>query len=120
ITTSGSSALETSFGHVLSLYQSMVRALAEPTSVDHQSVPQSTEKIPMKSTKSEFNVEVVKIGEILPHPNADRLDLAKFAGCTVVVKKDEFRAGDPAVHVPVDALVPVEHPAFRFLSSPRI
>lgn len=74
----------------------------------------------MRSTKSDFNVEVVKIREIQEHPNADRLELAKVAGFTVVVRKGEFQAGELAVHVPVGALVPVEHPAFGFLSSPRI
>lgn len=74
----------------------------------------------MKSTKSDFNVEVVKIGEVQNHPNADRLELARVAGFTVVVRKGEFQAGELAVHVPVGALVPLEHPAFSFLSSPRI
>lgn len=58
-----------------------------------------------------------------PHPNADRLELAKFemdsgpTGYTVVVQKDTYKRGDRAVYVSVDAIVPLNRPEFEFLGQ---
>lgn len=67
----------------------------------------------MSRDDSEFAVEVVRIRTIAPHPNADRLELAQFdrkdgpATYIVVVGKGEYKPGDLAVYVSVDAVVPL-------------
>lgn len=68
------------------------------------------------SNDSEAICEVVQITEILPHPNADKLEIAKFAtksgpsGYTCVIGKEQFRVGDLAVYCGVDCVVPLEQP----------
>lgn len=56
------------------------------------------------------------ITEILPHPNADRLALAKVLGWQVVVRKDEFKAGDIIVLVSIDTILP-DAPWSEFLKD---
>jgi tRNA-binding EMAP/Myf-like protein len=69
---------------------------------------------------SEFKVEVVRIGEIEKHPGADTLSITKvFGGYPVIFKTGEFKTGDLAVYVPVDALVPVAREAFNWLETKR-
>lgn len=46
------------------------------------------------------------ISELKPHPNADRLELAKVLGWQCVVKKGEFAVGDSVVFIPIDTLLP--------------
>ena len=57
---------------------------------------------------SEFKVEVVKIDRIVPHPNADRLDLVTFEGMgyQVVIAKGKFQIGDLAYYFPIDSVIP--------------
>jgi RNA ligase (TIGR02306 family) len=55
---------------------------------------------------SQIFAEVVAIDAIEPHPNADRLEVAKIKGATVVVGKDTFKAGEAVVYFPPDLLVP--------------
>lgn len=67
---------------------------------------------------SEFHIEVVKLGPVTAHPNAGSLDITSVhGGYPCIVKRGSFREGDLAVYVPVDALVPVENPAFSFLET---
>lgn len=73
---------------------------------------------------TEFTCEVVRITRIVPHPNADRLEIARFelslAGETtyeVIVQKGEYKAGDLAVYFSVDCLLPLSHPDFAFLKQ---
>lgn len=74
-------------------------------------------------TDTEFACEVVRITELLPHPNADRLELARFemasgpSDYTVVVRKGEYWVGDKAVYLSVDCVVPLDHKAFKFLGE---
>lgn len=70
------------------------------------------------STKSDFNVEVVRITAVTAHPNADRLDvLSTTAGYPVLDTRGKYAVGDLAVYVPVDAIVPLSNPAFAFLGT---
>lgn len=55
---------------------------------------------------STHRVEVVKIDEIVPHSNADRLEIAKISGWQVVTGKGNFRAGQMALYIPVDSVLP--------------
>ena len=59
---------------------------------------------------------IQKIREILPHNNADALEIAKVLGWNVVVKKGEFEAGDLCVYICIDSVVP-ETPEFEFLRN---
>jgi RNA ligase (TIGR02306 family) len=55
---------------------------------------------------STFAVEVVKIDDIQPHPNADRLEIATMKGWQCVVGKGSFHPGDLCVYIPIDAVLP--------------
>ncbi|MBF0338651.1 MAG: RNA ligase (ATP) [Nitrospirae bacterium] len=57
---------------------------------------------------SSFKCEVVQIRAILPHPNADNLELAMVKDWTVAVKKATYKEGDKVIHVPIDAVLPLE------------
>lgn len=73
------------------------------------------------SDESEQIAEVVEITEVLPHPNADRLEILHFrrkggpTAYTVVDRKGR-KAGDLVVYVGVDCIVPIIGP-FKFLSE---
>lgn len=55
---------------------------------------------------TEFAVKVVTITDVLPHPNADRLELAQIAGWQCVIQKGAYKKGDLAVYVPIDSILP--------------
>lgn len=78
----------------------------------------------MTKLDSEFTCEVVEVVEILPHGNADKLEVArfKFADGTipeyqVVVSKGDFKPGSWGVYVSDDSLAPVDKPQFEFLKK---
>jgi RNA ligase (TIGR02306 family) len=48
------------------------------------------------------------ISEINPHPNADKLDLAKVLGYTCIVEKGKYKAGDAVVLIQPDTVLPDE------------
>jgi hypothetical protein len=45
--------------------------------------------------KSNHQANVVRIGEILPHPNADKLELTMVGGYQVVIGKGNFKTTSP-------------------------
>ncbi len=49
-------------------------------------------------------------------PNADAIERIRVLGWWVVVKKGEFRSGDPLVYCEIDSLLP-ERPEFEFLRA---
>lgn len=55
---------------------------------------------------AEFKVEVVEVGAIEKHHNADSLGITKVYGFPVITRLGEFQQGDKAAYVPVDAFVP--------------
>lgn len=63
---------------------------------------------------SEFHVQVVRLGPFTPHPNADTLDVTKVFDYTVVAKRGNFKEGDLAVYIPVDAVVPDNEEFYHF------
>ncbi len=76
------------------------------------------------ATDTEFTAEVVRITEILPHPNADRLEIAKFelkasGPCSyeVVTQKGTTKPGDLMAYFSVDCVLPTAHPEFAFLTT---
>src|SRR6266481_4224349 len=63
---------------------------------------------------SKHQAKVVKISEILKHPNADSLGLVEVDGFQVVVRLDQFKSGDLAVYIEPDSVVPAI-PQFKFV-----
>lgn len=55
---------------------------------------------------STFAVKIVAIKEVNPHPNADRLELATIDGWNCVVQKGRYKAGDLAIYIPIDSVLP--------------
>lgn len=66
---------------------------------------------------SQFSVPVIKIEKVEKHPNADSLSITEADGCPVIFKTGQFKDGDLAVYVPVEAVVPTSHPDFAFLAT---
>src|SRR5947209_3271290 len=57
---------------------------------------------------SSLIVEVCRIERVLPHPNADKLELAQIKGWQCVVPKGKYAASDLVTYVPIDSLLPAE------------
>lgn len=55
---------------------------------------------------STFKIEIVRIDSVMPHPNADRLDLLRIKDWQCVSSKGNFQQGDLAVYFPIDSLLP--------------
>lgn len=66
---------------------------------------------------SEHDVKVVQLGPIEKHPDADSLGIVDIEGKPVIVRLDDWHEGDVGVYVPVDSLVPADHPTFAFLAA---
>lgn len=57
---------------------------------------------------STFGVYIKKIIEILPHPNADKIEIAVIDGYNSIVRKDEFKVGELIAYIPENAVLPLE------------
>jgi RNA ligase (TIGR02306 family) len=66
---------------------------------------------------SEFRVEVVRIGPVEKHPNADSLSITRVFDYPVILRTGDFKEGDRAVYVPIDAVVPADDARFAFLDG---
>lgn len=64
---------------------------------------------------SEFKVEVVRVGALTKHPNADSLSCTTVNGLNVITKTGGLAEGDLAVYIPEDSVVPLKNPVFEFL-----
>lgn len=62
-------------------------------------------------------VNVIEIGSVLPHTNAERLEIVPVNGWQAVVKKGQFVAGDRAIYIEPDYTVPTSRPEFAFLAK---
>lgn len=62
-------------------------------------------------------VNVVAVDSILPHNNAERLEIIPVNGWQTVVAKGQFKPGDLAVYIEPDYTVPTNRPEFAFLSK---
>lgn len=67
---------------------------------------------------TEFRVEVVTVGAIEKHPNADSLSITSVNGYPCILRTGDFEAGQTAVYVPIDSVVPAE-PRWEFLGDHR-
>ena len=59
---------------------------------------------------------LVKIDEIRPIEGYDRVEHARVGGWWIIVRKDQFKVGDPAVYIEIDSKVPEKEP-FMFLEK---
>ena len=66
---------------------------------------------------STHGVNVVEIGEVRPHANAERLEIVPVGGWQAVVKKGQFSPGDKAIYIEPDYMVPTEREEFSFLAK---
>jgi len=69
---------------------------------------------------SELRVEIVTIKEVENHPNADRLDVCHVEGWTCVTQKDAFKAGQVALYIPIDSVLPEKLEEFIFPPDSKI
>lgn len=66
---------------------------------------------------SEWKVQVVKVGALTKHPNADRLMTTRIFDYPIITGVGEFQEGDLAVYVPVDSVMPADDPRWAFLQG---
>jgi tRNA-binding EMAP/Myf-like protein len=69
--------------------------------------------------KANHQVNFVRISSILPHTNADKLELIPIGEYQIVVQKGSFKVGDLAVYIQPDSVVP-QTDAFRFIWEPYV
>lgn len=64
-------------------------------------------------------IEIIEIGQILPHPNPEvqRMELTEVWGWQCCIGKGQFKEGDKAVYIPPDYLVVLDRPEFSFLKN---
>lgn len=68
---------------------------------------------------STFTCPIVRIGKVEKHPNADTLSTTVVEGETVVIRTGDYKEGDLAIYVPVDAVIPPTVPGTEFLGEHR-
>ncbi len=66
---------------------------------------------------SELHVPVVRIGKVGRHPNADTLSITQADGFPTIFRTGDFKEGDLAIYIPIDSLLPLDNPLFRFLAK---
>lgn len=66
---------------------------------------------------STHSVDVIKVEEVLPHPNADSLSIINVLGFTCCVGLDQFLPGDLVAYIEPDMVVNTTHPAFTFMKG---
>lgn len=66
---------------------------------------------------STHSVNIIQIADVLPHANAERLEIVPVDGWQAVVKKGQFKPGDEAVYIQPDYTVPTDRPEFAFLAK---
>jgi RNA ligase (TIGR02306 family) len=59
-----------------------------------------------KPSGSTLLVDVCAVLDVQPHPNADRLDIIKVKGWSVIVRKGIYNVGDKVVYFPPDTCLP--------------
>ncbi len=74
----------------------------------------------METPKSDFVIEVVQLGPVEKHPNADSLSMTLVLGNPVIFRTGDFVETDLVIYVPVDSICPVENEHLRFLGGNRV
>lgn len=65
-----------------------------------------------------MQASIQQITELVPIENADKIEVAKVLGWSVVVKKGEFKAGDSCVFTEIDSVLP-DGPEWSEFMRPR-
>jgi RNA ligase (TIGR02306 family) len=68
---------------------------------------------------STHQVHIITIDSVLPHDNADSLEIIPINGWSVVVRKADYTIGQRAIYIEPDYLVPTDRPYFAFLAKPN-
>lgn len=55
---------------------------------------------------SEYRVPLTTVKEILPHGNADALEVAKVYDFEVITRKGNYNVGDEVIYIPIDSVLP--------------
>lgn len=66
---------------------------------------------------STHQIKVIRVNEIIEHPNADALEIVPIGGWRCVVRKGDYKVGDLAVYVEPDYVVDVTRGEFAFLDK---
>lgn len=76
----------------------------------------------IQATNKRKLVSVRTINAIDPIEGADAIEVATIDGWKVVVKKGDFKEGDPCVYFEIDSFLPDGNPAWQFLvdKSPKM
>ena len=69
---------------------------------------------------SEFRCPVIEIGKFGKHSGADSLSILSVDGVPCIFRTGDFQEGDKAVYIPLDAMVPLDNPAFSFLEPEAV
>jgi len=67
-----------------------------------------------------FKVPYTQILDIQPHPNAERLELAKIYSFQVVVPKNRYKKGDKVIYVPIDSVLGNEIESIVFPADSKV
>jgi len=70
----------------------------------------------LNSNKARELAYLVKVDDVLPIEGADKVELALVGGWRVMVRKNQFKPGDPAIYFEIDSKVPEKEP-FEFLAA---
>lgn len=62
-------------------------------------------------------VRLVRLTDVIPHSNADRMELAIIEGWQSCVPKGQYKKDDYVIFCEIDALLPIAHPYFGFLEE---
>jgi len=66
---------------------------------------------------SELLAETVRITKIIPHNNADRLEIATIKGWPCIVPKGQYKEGQMVVYFPPDTIMPYSLHAFLNITN---
>ena len=65
-------------------------------------------------------VTIRTVSELIPIEGADFIELAKVDGWQCIVKKGEFKVGDPGLYFEIDSMIPSDDERFAFLSRGQV
>ena len=71
----------------------------------------------LNSNKERELAYVVIVDGIEPIPGYDRVEHALIGGWRVIVQKDQFHVGEPAIYFEIDSRVPADRECFAFLEK---
>jgi hypothetical protein len=73
----------------------------------------------MADKPKHHQVPIIRIKEVLIHPNADSLEIIPIEGFQAVVRKEEYKVGDLAYYIFPDSIVP-EREEYSFLWRDKV